>query len=71
MKIFTVCVRSVLLYHFKVVYVVLHMVVKEFLKSTSKNGEIGCFNLNFSHAKGVGGRGGKSTPQKFFLRNFG
>ena len=38
--IFTVCVKSVPLYHFKFAYVVLHMAVK----STSGNGEIDRFN---------------------------
>ena len=42
--IFTVCVKSVPLYHFKFAYVVLHTAVKEFLKPTSENGEIDCFN---------------------------
>ena len=40
--IFTVCVKSVPLYDFKLAYVVLHMAVKD---PTSKNGEIGRFNL--------------------------
>ena len=31
--IFTVCVKSVPLYHFKLAYIVLHMVVKEFLET--------------------------------------
>ena len=31
-------------YHVKLAYVILQMAVKEFLKPTSKNGEIGCFN---------------------------
>ena len=31
--IFTVCVKSVSLYHFKLAYVVLHMAVKEFFGS--------------------------------------
>ena len=31
--IFTVCVKSVSLYHFKLAYVVLHMAVKEFFKT--------------------------------------
>ena len=43
--IFTICIRSVPLYHSKLAYVVLHMAVKEFSKPTSKNGEIGHFNL--------------------------
>ena len=42
--IFTLCVKSVPLYHFKLAYVVLHKNVKEFSKSASKNGEIGRFN---------------------------
>ena len=44
--IFRACVKSVPLYHFKLAYVVLHMAVKEFSKPTSKNGEIGPFNLS-------------------------
>ena len=43
--IFTVCVKSVPLYYFKDANVVLQMTAKEFLKPISKNGEIGCFNL--------------------------
>ena len=39
--IFTVCVKSVRLRHFKLAYVFLHVAVKEFFKPTSKNGEIG------------------------------
>ena len=35
---------NLLHYHFKFCYVVLHMAVKEFLKLTSKNGEIGHFD---------------------------
>ena len=43
----TVCVRSVPFYHSKLAYVVLHMFVKDFFSDlTSKNGEIGCFNLH-------------------------
>ena len=42
--IFTVCVKSVPRYHLKLAYVVLQMAVKEFLKPTSNNGEIGGFN---------------------------
>ena len=38
---FLVCVRSVPHYHFKLAYVILQMIVKEFSKPTSKNGEIG------------------------------
>ena len=36
---FTVCFKSVLVYHFELAYVVLHMAVKEFLKPTFKNGK--------------------------------
>ena len=43
--IFTVRLKSVLLYHFKLAYVVLHMAVKEFFETQSKNGDIGHFNL--------------------------
>ena len=44
--IFTVCVKSVLLYHFKLAYV--HMAVKEFFGSPiSKNGKIGRFNQSY------------------------
>ena len=43
--IFTVCVKSVPRYHFKLAYVILQMAVKEFLIPTSKNGYIGHFNL--------------------------
>ena len=43
--IFTVGVRPVPLYHFKLAYVVVHMAVKNFSKPTSKNGEIGRFSL--------------------------
>ena len=39
--IFTVGVKSVPLYHFKLAYVVLHMVGKGFSKPTSERGEIG------------------------------
>ena len=39
--IFTVCVKSVPVYHFKLAYIVLHMAV---FKPISKNGEIGRFN---------------------------
>ena len=39
--LFLVCVKSVPLYYFKLAYLTLHMAVKEFSKSTSKNGEIG------------------------------
>ena len=42
--IFTVCVKSVPHYHFKLAYVILQMAVKEFSKTTSKNVEIGRFN---------------------------
>ena len=37
------CVKSVLMYHIKLAFVVLH---KNFSKTTSKNGEIGRFNLS-------------------------
>ena len=40
--IFTICVKSVPPYHFKLTYVVLHMAVKEFSKPISKRGEIQC-----------------------------
>ena len=43
--IFTVCVKSVPLYNFKLVHVVLQMAVKEFSEASSKNGEIGHFNV--------------------------
>ena len=46
--IFTVCVKSVPLHHFKLAYVALHMAVKECFKAmnyNSENGEIGYFNL--------------------------
>ena len=43
--IFTVCVKSVPHYHFKLAYVILQMAVKEFSKPTSKYGDIGHFNL--------------------------
>ena len=39
-----VCLKSVPRYHFKLDYAVLQMAVKEFSKTTSKNGEIGHFN---------------------------
>ena len=42
------CVESVLRHHFKLAYVIPQMAVKEFLKPTSKNGDIGHFNL-WSH----------------------
>ena len=42
---FIVCVKSVPRYHFKLAYVILRMAVKEFFKPTSKNGDIGHFNL--------------------------
>ena len=38
------CVKSVPLYYFGLVCVVLHMAVKKFFKHASKNGEIGRFN---------------------------
>ena len=41
--IFTVCVKSVSLYDFKLVHVVLHK-AENFSKPTYKNGEIGRFN---------------------------
>ena len=43
--IFTVGVKSVPLYHFKLACVILHMAVKLFSKPTSKNREVGRFNL--------------------------
>ena len=43
--IFTVRVRSVPRYHFKLAYVILQMLSKNFLKLISKNGDIGRFNL--------------------------
>ena len=43
--IFTVCVKSVPRYYFKLVYVILQMAVKECLKPTFKNGDMGHFNL--------------------------
>ena len=42
--IFTAPVKSVPFYHFKLAHVVLHMVVKEFTKPTSKDGKIGRLN---------------------------
>ena len=42
--IFTVCVRSVPRYHFKLAHVILQMAVKDFSKPTSKNREIGRLN---------------------------
>ena len=42
--IFTVCVKSVLHYHFKFACVVLQIAIKDFLKFTSKNRETGRFN---------------------------
>ena len=42
--IFTVCVKSVPRYHFRLAYVVQQMAVKEFFETTSKSGEIGRFN---------------------------
>ena len=38
-------VKSVPCYHFKLAYVILQMAGKELSKSTSKNGDIGHFNL--------------------------
>ena len=43
--IFSVCIKSVPLYHSKIACVVLHTAVKNFSEPTSRNGEIGCFNL--------------------------
>ena len=43
--IFTVCAKYVPLYHSNFAFVVLHMAVKEFLKASSNNGEIGRFNF--------------------------
>ena len=43
--IFTVCVKFVPLYHFKLARVFLHTAVKELLKPIYKNGEIGRFNV--------------------------
>ena len=43
--IFTVCVKLVLLYHFKLAYVFLHIAAKKFFEPTSISGEIGRFNL--------------------------
>ena len=40
---FLVCVESVPLHYFKLVYVVLHMAARNFSKHTSIN-ETGCFN---------------------------
>ena len=40
--------KSVPRYHFKLAYVILQMVVKKFLKPTSKNGDVDHFNL-WSH----------------------
>ena len=45
--IFTVWVKSVPLYHFKLAYVVLHMAVKEFFKPSFKSGQIRRFNRSF------------------------
>ena len=42
--IFTVCVKSVPLYHLKLAYLVLHMAAKQFFEPTSKNGEISRLN---------------------------
>ena len=39
--IFTVCAKSVPLNHFKLAYVILQMAVKEFLKPTIENGDMG------------------------------
>ena len=43
--IFTVCVRSVPSYHFKLAYVILQIAVKNFSKPTSKNGDMNHLNL--------------------------
>ena len=43
--IFTVSVKSVPLYYFKLAYVDLQTAIKKFSKPTSRNGEIGRFNL--------------------------
>ena len=44
--IFTVCVKSVPRYHFKLAYAILYKwLSKNFSKPTSKNGDIGNFNL--------------------------
>ena len=46
--IFTVSVKSVPVYHFKLAYVVIHVwLSKNFSKPTSKNGEIGRFNRSY------------------------
>ena len=42
---FLYSVRSVPHYHFNLAYVILQMTVKEFLKLTSKNGDIDHFNF--------------------------
>ena len=42
--IFTVCVKSVPLYHFKLAYVFYIWLSKNFSKPTSRNEEIGRFN---------------------------
>ena len=42
--IFTVCVRSVPCYHFKLAYIVSQMAAKEFFETPFKNGEIVFFN---------------------------
>ena len=42
--IFTICVKSVPLYHFKLAYAVPRMAVKEFFETISTNREIGRFN---------------------------
>ena len=43
--IFTFCVKSIPLYHFKLAYVALRMDGKEFLNPTSENGALGFSNL--------------------------
>ena len=42
--IFTVCVKSVPRYPFKLAYVILQMAVKDFFETHFYNGEIGCFS---------------------------
>ena len=44
--IYTVYVKYIIFCNFKLVCVVLHLAFKEFSETTSKNGEIGCFNLS-------------------------
>ena len=45
--ILTCCIKTVSLYHFKLVSVVLLMNVKEFLNPASKNGEISILGVIF------------------------